>query len=451
MSTKDSKRTVGRATRRTAKVVNKNTDKKESKKDVKPVVIGRRRKGRSYGVASIAASDMVAAANKGRGAEAVQRPVIKIDDYNQRFLGDIFELPDPKNHEEDQIQVAYRILGFPLTEKLMNHMHGNITSDDLNRLIPFYPFSFHRRFGKTYTDRVCPSSTRTSDCPICEGRRELFGSIEYERNLINKDDIMGASFGTRSVCVFFAYIYVDGAVIGPNAVMVNVTNPMARHKRKDNFFDLVDDLTKGGQIITSEQLPDNYYDYGDSGRWLVATYNRAIYAGDGGGSATNPKPRKTGHPYWKLAKITPVQSIEDYDAAEIWWPEVEESDSGETDVTFLVDPYEVINHTPDDELDKIAKDAIDYVLRKASGAKELIDDGDDDGDDDFDDRDDGGVTNHSGITWAELSEMDEDELIDVGVDAGGDEDQLETLADSNIAALRRNVAKLIGVSPTAVR
>ena len=52
--------------------------------------------------------------------------------------------------------------------------------------------------------------------------------------------------------------------------------------------------------------------------------------------------------------------------------------------------------------------------------------------------------------WASLLDMDIGDLIALGEAQGGDAEELTLLGESNMAVLRRSVAKLCGVIPKAV-
>lgn len=433
-----------------AKKTTKNTTKKAPSADV-----GRKRTDRKsrYGVVTTDQSTYVASAMATGSSSRVDIPLIKIEGVNIDVLDNQFELPKARDYEEDSLEIGFRILGFPVTEKLLNHLPTAIQSDQIGNLLPFFPFSFHRRFGDTFSDRVCTTSVRAGACPICKYRRELFRSPEFERGSIDKYDIMGANFGTRAVAVFFAMIYFDGEVTGPHPTVVNLTNEKSSMARFDNFFDLVDKLTTPKRLIKDDVLPLDYYADGEGSRWLIAEYTRAIYAGESTTPAST-KPRKGGYPYWKLSSISPVEELMGEHAADIWWPDVE-TDDGVEDGAKVVDVFDVLNVPDLEEIQKIADDAAKYLLRKNKDDTTGVDwiDKDIDDEEEGDDiKDDPRVSyDLDSLTWSDLVEMNADELVEVGEDAGGDAEELELLGVANESRLRRSVAKMLDIKPSRGR
>ncbi len=430
--------------------------------DAKKRVLGKPKAKKRYGIVSVSSADIAASraeeVNQGRGGgtTAVQVPLTKIDGINAEFLLPQFELPSVNDCEDSSIEVAYRILGFPITEKLLNHLPDAVTTDLIGQLLEYFPLAFHRRFGATYSDRICSVSTRTGKCPICDGRKHLFGSDEYSSGVLTKYDIMRANFGTRNIALFFAMVYYNGELTGPHPVVTNLTNPFAKIKRHDNFFDLVGDLTKvksTTSIRRSEALPEDYYSNGEGSRWLIAEYKRAVYeASDSQGSQGLPSgtaPRRSGGAFWKLNTITPMKTIEGVgDAADIWWPELEVGGNIDDALEFI-DVIGVVNHTDPEELGAITKDAVDYVMGRASRANAQAQ------------PDAGGladdtaieteVTSDSDYCWQDIVSATPNDLVDLVEEHGGDVGSAEDLADAgDTAGLRRFTARLLGIRPERV-
>ena len=401
---------------------------------------------KQYGVANVSKKDYAeAAAQNSGGSGAVAVPLLKIDagdGYdNTKIVAGIFELPDAVETKEATIEVAHRILGIVVTKDLLGHLPTNITAEHLGSLVPFMPFAFHRRFGATYSDRVCPASTRTGRCAICDGRMDLFRSEQYKSGTVAKDDIIkNGGFGTRQVALVFSRVYFNGEDLGVRAWTTALTNEQAANAKFDNFFDLVANLTTPKKLLAGETLPVDYYSNGDGARWLVAEYTRALYQDDKKDAAGDNQRKRPPRPYWKLSKITPTREIKGVGKAQdIWWPEL-----GKKDAAELVDVYAIINHTPADVLEAAAKEKVQALLnprprsasptpRGESGASAAA----------------SASVNRDDVptpTWEQILGMDVQELVVVGVSHGGDGESLELTGSANAAALRRCVAKLCGVA-----
>ena len=409
---------------------------------------------KTYGVVNVDQKEYVKAADQNTGGgHSVERPILKIDagpeekGYNNKIVGGIFELPPAAECQEPTLEVAYRILGLLITKDLLVHMPPTtITAEHLGTLVPFYPFAIHRRFGKTYTDRVCPSSTRSSKCAVCDGRVTLFQSDQYKDGRIVKDDIIkNGGFGTRQTALVVARVYFDGEDLGIRVFTTALTNELATSATHDNFFDLVANLTTPKKLIAGETLPLDYYSNGDGARWLVAEYSRAIYTEDAKAAAAkgDQKRKRPPAPYWKLSKITPMKEIKGVGKAEdIWWPEIGKKDSIE-----LLDVLGLLNFTPAEELEAAAKEKVDSLLnpkqRSSAGGERQ--------------GEEAGATaapTHyepmDAPTWEQMLSMSVDELVVVGGSFGGDTESLALAGSVNVATLRRSVAKLCGVTPKPV-
>ena len=401
---------------------------------------------KQYGVANISKKEYSeAAAQNSGGSGAVTVPLLKIDagdGYdNTKILAGIFELPDAVETKEATIEVAHRILGIVVTKDLLGHLPTNITAEHLGSLVPFMPFAFHRRFGATYSDRICPASTRTGRCAICDGRMELFRSEQYKNGVVTKDDIIkNGGFGTRQVALVFSRVYFNGEDLGVRAWVTALTNEQAANAKFDNFFDLVANLTTPKKLLAGETLPVDYYSNGDGARWLVAEYTRALYQDDKKDAAGESQRKRPPRPYWKLSKITPTREIVGVGKAQdIWWPEVGKKDGAE-----IVDVYAVINHTASELLEAAAKEKVQSLLNPRPRSATPTP------------RSEGGAGGGTAApvarddaptpTWEQIVGMDIEELVVVGTAHGGDSESLELTGSANIAALRRSVAKLCNVS-----
>ena len=384
---------------------------------------------KQYGVSPITQSEYVASANENRssGSARVERPLFKITGTNAKLLtGGEFKLPLASETTESSLEVAYRILGYAYTEKLLPHLPQKVTSDMVGLLGAFYPMAIHKRFGLHYTDFICPESTRTEKCSVCSGRMDLFQSPLYKSGVLTKENIMERGFGTRMMAVFFAQVYFDGEDRGLCLVCVPLTNEAAKNARKENFFDLVETLTTPKKL-SGENLPLDYYSNGDGSRWLVAEYTKAFY-GEEAKTKPGDKKNKFGpRPYWKLSKITPLREIEGVGKAEdIWWPEI----NGEDGAT-LIDVYALLDHAPKEMLKQESEECVALVVKKAKGG----------GHDDDE--------NKTGkMVWADIVAIrDVDGLIKVGTEFGADVDEMTEIGSESIAMLRRYVAKCAGIVP----
>lgn len=401
--------------------------------------IGRsKRKGRYGVVSNVNQEDYVNSSSAMSGTKKEDVPLIKIDGIND-FLEGAFDLPKASESKEKVIEVGFRILGFPVTEKLLSHLPTAIQSDQIGNLLPFLPFAYHKRFGETYSDRICSLSVRAGKCPICTGRKELFASPEYEEGLIDKTDIMkDTGFGTRTVALFFAMVYYDGEITGPHPVVVNLTNEKATMGDKDNFFDLIEDAATPKTLRQADVLPLDYYADGEGSRWLITEYKRTLYTGS-----------KGSYPFWKISSVTPVKQLGDSDAADVWWPEIDGEDGA-----GVIDVFEVLNMPDRAELEVIASSSVNFVLRKAGkgkgGTSDVSDDTKPDRSPDSSKRKTQDVDLET-ITWEDLTEMDADALVDVGCEAGGDAEELELLGEANESRLRRTIAKMLGIKPSVIR
>ena len=391
---------------------------------------------KTYGVVDVSAEEIAAetANNTAGGGSAVERPLLKIDGVNVEIIEGLFDLPDVKECEAATLQIGLRILGFPVTEKLLNHLPTNVTSEHLGCLVPQLPFCYHKRISDTWSDHICPESTRTNKCRACKARKELFTSEEYKSGVIQKDAILkDGGFGTRHTALIIARVFYDDQDMGIRALTVAVTNPKSTTSRKENFFDLIAQLKTKKKLSVSESLPTDYYSNGDGARWLIADYTRAIYQPDG------EKDKKSkGHPYWKLSAIGHREEIEGVGkACDIWWPEVDGEDGAE-----IVDVYELLNMTPKEEFDAIAEAAYNAVLDSKGGNSSSTKDNASAGESVIDE-------NYVMPNWTELNNMTPAELVEVGIcKAGeGEREVLELLVKANPATLLRSVAKLGGVKP----
>ena len=400
---------------------------------------------KQYGVAAVDTKEYAesAAANSG-GSSAVARPLIKIDDgpdhkgYNAKMINGEFTLPDTKECQDASLEVAFRILGILVTKDLLGHMPSTITGEHVGQLVPFYPFSYHKRFGATYTDRVCPASTRKGKCPVCNGRIEL-----YKDGTLAKDDIMRAGFGTKQTALVIARIYFNGDDLGIRTFTTNLTNENAANAKHDNFFDLIAQLATPKKLMAGDVLPADYYSNGDGARWIVAEYIRAMYQPDEK-SAGDQQRKRAALPYWKLSKLAATKELAGVGkACDIWWPEFGKGKDAK-DGCELADIYGLINHTSDEELEAAVAEKVRMLLspkKQRDAAPE-------------------GETGQSGAsapeqerevlpapTWEEILDMDAATLVRYGISKGGNGHDLELTGATNLGALRRCVAKLWAITP----
>jgi len=396
---------------------------------------------KQYGVVNVSTHDIAKEAieNSASGGTRIDCPLIKIDGVNADVItgeqGGIFTLPDVKECEDETIEIAHRIIGFPVTKELLGHLPSNITAEHLGCLMPFYPFAFHKRFGDTYTDRVCPESTRTGKCAACAGRKELFTSEGYKAGNIQKKTIMDGGFGTRQVALFFSQVYFDGTDYGICANITALTNEMSTTARRENFFDLVANLTSPKKLMAAETLPIDYYANGDGSRWLVAEYIRTMYEGTTTPQGENKK--RKGGLYWKLSKISQMAEIPGVGkASDIWWPAVGKKDGAE-----VVDVYEVINHTDPEEFAAIAEASINPIMNTRSVAApaktEVYNGSVYEGD-------------LNDVTWEVLVDMDVDDLVGIGVKLGGEPEEVALIGKANLVMLRNSLAKKLKITPKRI-
>lgn len=393
-----------------------------------------------YGVAGISQKDYVGSAAENGSSGSVSRPLLKVEKENVTVINGEFSLPDIRETKENSVQFAVRVLGILVTKDLMGHLPGNVTGENIGQLVPFYPFSYHKRFGKTWTDRVCPASTRTGKCPVCKGRMELFGSAQYKSGVLSKKDIMGAGFGTRQVALVIGRFFYNDEDLGIRAWWTPLTNEEIATARRDKFFDKIAELMTPKKLSAVEKLPEDYYSNGSGARWLIVDYGRELFdestVADKSGDGNHKK--RAPAPFWQLKSVTCVKEIEGLGKAEdIWWPEIDGDDSIET-----VDIYDLINHTPPEELDEAVNEQMQDLLspkahrqatKKAEGEPASAEwDG-------------------PAPTWGELHDMDAEELVRVGTAFGGDGESLALIGQANEDKLRRSVAKLCGAKPEAVR
>lgn len=400
---------------------------------------------KQYGCVNVSAKEINESAERTSGGSgAVERALLKVEGENAKILSGTFELPEASESKVASLEVAMRVLGILVNDSLLGHLPSVITGENLGQLMPYFPFSYHRRFGLTYTDRVCPGSVRNGKCPTCEGRVELFQSEAYKSGRITKDDIIkNGGFGSRQVALVIARIFFNDEDLGIRCFWTNLTNEKAANAKHDNFFDLVEQLTTPKKLLASETLPPDYYANGDGARWLIAEYVRATYAEDGDKAPAGEQKRKSPpRPYWKLSKITPAKEIPTVGAAKnIWWPEI-----GKKDAIEMVDIMGLLNFTPKEELEKASADKIERMLNPPKKQNAPAD----------------GGTGASGSvqgmeretlekpTWEEILAMDIEDLVRYGVAFGGNEDNLRLAGTANVSALRRSVAKLCGVTPKPV-
>lgn len=393
---------------------------------------------KQYGVANINQKEYVDSAAAVGASAAVARPLLKFDgDFNPKIMAGEFSLPPTDECKDASIEVAHRILGILVSDALLAHTPNTVTSEHVGTLLPFYPFSYHKRFGATYTDRVCPGSTRTGRCPVCDGRRDLFTSDAYKNGVLAKDDIMKAGFGTKQTALVVSRVFFNGEDLGIRAWTTLLTNEQAANAKHDNFFDLVEQLTTPKKLLAGEVLPKDYYSNGDGARWLIAEYVRATYQEDG---KSDGKAKRPPRPYWKLSKISPTKEIPGVGkACDIWWPEFGKGKDAK-DGTELVDVYALLNHTPAEELAEASKAAVDRLLNPKRPAgqqtpeKQL-------------DEPAPQVEDLPAPTWADIVSMDVDELVRFGVAKGGVAHDLNLTGAANMCALRLCVAKLWKVTP----
>lgn len=404
---------------------------------------------KQYGVADVDQKEYVEKAGD-QGSGAVKRPLLKVDDapdmkgHNAKMIAGEFTLPLAKETKENSLLVAHRILGILVTKDLLGHTPPSITAEHLGTLLPFYPFSFHKRFGRTWTDRVCPASTRMGHCPACSDRKEMWNGKEMDADPVNfKRAIMDAGFGTKQQALVISRVYFNDEDLGIRCWTTALTNEKADNAKHDNFFDLVQQETTPKKMLAGEVLPKDYYSNGDGARWLVAEYVKATYVDEGKKTVSgDQKGKRAPAVYWKLSKITPMKEIKGVGkACDIWWPEFGKGKDA-TDGVELLNVMELINHTPAEELAAASAAAKDYLLHPKTK------DADGTADEAAEEEETIDPNSLPRPTWDSILEMGIDELADYGVAKGGKRKDLELTGTSNPGALRRCVAKLWGITPS---
>lgn len=390
-----------------------------------------------YKVAPVSASEYVESASeiKTESGGRIERPMFRFRGANAELItGGHFQLPKASEVDAKTISVAYRVLGFVISKDLLAHLPDKVMAESVGYLGAMYVFQMHRRFGTRWTDYVCPASTRTSKCPICDGRFALFTGDEYKQGKISKQDVMGAGFGTRLRAIFFARVCDhEGVDRGICTVDVPVTNEMSKTKRNDNFFDLVDALTSVKNVHqVVDPMPHDYFADGSGARWLIAEYNKAEYTRDG---AEGDGKRGRGGMYWALSRITPFDNVKTIgDAKDIWWPKVKVGGKM-VDGAEAVDVYDILDHETPEALGAVVEETTRSILSPRRQEPSPRNDGHADG-----------VALK--VTWGELAAIsDADYLVRLGCDAGGDADEIMQIANESLSLARRHVARLLGITP----
>lgn len=359
-------------------------------------------------------------------------PVIKVDNVNAKIMGDVFELPEVSSYDSETLQIGIRQFGILLTDKLYKYMSGNIPPDSIGKLIPYFQFGMHRRFGEFRRNYICPLSVNMGRCPICDGRLALFKHPKYKTGEITKHDIFDSGhFNTRSYALVIGAFYLDGEYLGVHPWITTVSNEYSKTNKRDSFFDFVDVLTTPKRINTGETLPRDYYGYGPSARWLIAEYSKATFTS---GEGRNYK-------YWKLNSITPARSLEDQNgqelkAEDIWW----KTDENGNDMIESVDIMDLFNFASSEEITECTKNAMKIIIDPPNPLDNDLTD----------------TTSHSvsekpketGINnWADLVTLSADELVEIGLRNGESEDNLIAAKETSLTALRSAVAGLLGIRP----
>ena len=406
---------------------------------------------KQYTVVSISKKDL-SSSIQGEPAERV--PIIKIEGVNSQILNGRFELPEAKSYKDSTIEVAFRVLGIVITNKLLEHLPKSIPSDAVGQLIPYVPFNYHKHFVAGYSDRVCIGSLNDGRCPICEYRAKMFSSEEYRSGKITKEAIIGAGFLTRSAGLTICRVFMNGEDMGLQVFATPLTNEFSRNAQHNNFFDIVETLKTPKKLLSSEVLPMDYYANGDGARWLIAEYSKSTYSGSFLGKSFSKE-------FWKLMKITPAKEIPNLGKAEdVWYPTVK-VDGNDVDGIDAIDIYGLFNCTPADELLKLAKSGMEHVLESSASVSLAKEEESEKADEKKDDggTDDGGavVAEQAPVekeaelpvpTWEELNNMDVETLVKYGVQAGADAESMECAGATNKTVLRNAIAKLYHVKPT---
>lgn len=394
---------------------------------------------KQYKVKDISAQEYSeAAADNRAGASAVDIPLLVLNGENAKAVpGGIFELPSVKDTDKQTLEIAYRILGMVITPSLLNHLPAeHFDSDDVGTLLAHFPFEYHRRFGPTYSNRVCSDSTRTRPCAACKARAGLFRKDSPYADKIGKHDILDAGFGTKHVSVFVAHVWFDGEDRGICLCSVPRSNPHSKNKKNNSFFDRIDVLKTPKKLMASEVLPIDYFGYGGGARWITAEYKRSVYTPEDAATTVDGKRKSRGGEYWELLDVKSAKEVDGIGkASEIWWPTVGKQTGEE-----FFDVHAALNFPDPEELQKAVEDSIKHMLDR--NVPQLSSEA-------------SVYKTESGTpvkvpTWQELNEMPLEKLLIVGQSLGGDIESLTLIGENNIALLRRNLAKMMGVKPTPI-
>jgi len=276
---------------------------------------------------------------------------------------------------------------------------------------------------------------------------DLFQSEAYKSGRLSKDDIMKSGFGTRQMALVVARIFFNDEDLGVRTFLTPLTNEKATNAKHDNFFDMVGILTAAKKMLVGETLPLDYYSNGDGARWLIAEYVRAIYTEDGQKAGGEQKTKRAPAPYWKLSKIESTKELPGVGkASDIWWPTIGTGKAAK-DAIEVVDIYGLIDHSPVEEMMEASAQAVDHLLNpKQKGSQAPANQETRGGAP----ADQGQRPPASKPTWEELVAMEVEQLVEVGVSFGGDRESLALVGETNLAALRRSISKLCGVTPKPI-
>lgn len=380
-----------------------------------------------------------AAAENHAGVSAVDVPLVVLDGKNSEAVpGGVFALPNVKETDKETLEIGYRILGMLITPELLNHLPArDFDGSDIGNLLAYFPFEYHKRFGETYSNRVCSESTRTCKCPICDARAKLFRKDSPHADIIRKGDIIGAGFGTKHVATFVAHVCFDGEDRGVCLCTVPLSNPFAKNQKHNSFFDRIDALKTPKRLHASETLPVDYFSCGDGARWITAEYKRSRYTPDDASATVDGKKSNRGGDYWELIEVGSTKEIVGLgDASDIWWPSVGK-ESGEE----LFNVHQALNLTDVEELKAITENAVNHLISRCSpqvSAQTTTY------------KSGASVNAETSITWEDLTSMDLEDLVSVGVRMGGDEESLTLIGENNCALLRRNIAKICNIKPKPI-